>query len=166
MRYLSDKLVTKKYIDDFIEQSLIEIDIINDNTPKNINPNFHVVAEMGSYKRKYTLERSEFGVPWVRVLDNYSSKLGYPTCIAVQVYKNSMYEVTNWIDTDRDIVVKLQNHDGNFIAEKQVFASNKPQRVTLNFTHTTNTRASNFRIFFDGDFKGIRFTKYAIERKV
>lgn len=164
MRYLSDKLVTKKYIDDFIEQALIEVDIINDTTPKNINANFHATAEVNSYKKAYKLERSEFGVPWVRVLDNYSKTQGYPTPIALPFKLKTNYSVETWIDTDRDITVKLQDNYSATLDEKKIDKSDKPQRVVLSFVAQNGTMQP--RLFFEGDFKGIRFTKYAIERVV
>lgn len=164
MRYLSDKLVTKKYIDDFIEQALIEVDVINDTTPKNFNANFHATAEVNSYKKAYKLERSEFGVPWVRVLDNYNKTQGYPTPIAQQFKVKTKYNVITWIDTDRDITLKLQNNSSGILDEKKIDKSDKPQRVVLSFVAQSGNMQP--RLFFEGDFKGIRFTKYSIERVV
>lgn len=164
MKYLNDKLVTKKYIDDFIEAALIETEIINDTPPKNINANFQAVAEMSNYQKAYKLERSEFNVPWVRVLDNYNNAVGYPTPIAVTTKANTKYSVIIWIDTDRDIKVKLQDASNRTVDEKEVNKSDKPQRVTMGFTATGTGFAP--KLFFEGDFKGIRFTKFAIERVV
>lgn len=162
MNYLSDKLVTKKYIDEFIEAALIETEIINDTTPKNINANFHAVAEMSNYQKAYKLERSEFGVPWIRVLDNYNKTQGYPAPIAVTTKAKTNYTVVTWIDTDRDIKVKLQDASNRFVDEIEVNKNDKPQRVTMGFTATGTSFSP--KLFFEGDFSGIRFTKFAIER--
>lgn len=165
MKYIGNKLVTKKFIDDFAQLLETEVDIINDTTPRNINANFHLTAEVNAYKKAYVLERSEFNVPWIRVLDNYNQKQGYPTPIAVTTKAKTNYTVVTWIDTDRDITLKLQGTSSSeTLDEKMVNKSDKPQRVMLEFTATSTQTQP--RLFFEGDFKGIRFTKFAIERVV
>lgn len=165
MLYFSDKIVTIKDFQQVLNAVRFHIDIINDTTPKNLNANFYTVAQMGAYQKAYKLHWGTTGIPWVEVLDNYSKTQGYPVPIPVYVKKDTKYKVATWIITEKDFVIKLQDHSNKVIATKQVSKIIGPQRVILEFT-AKDTRPQNFRLFFEGDFKGINFTKFSIERVV
>lgn len=163
MEYLSKgKFLTKKNVDDFLIKASNVMNITDGFCKNNLNPNFEVVATLSSsFSQKYDLEIDDFGVKWVKVKDNYSARQGYPTCISINTIANTRYKFSVWVDTNKEVTVRLQNGSNNSISEHKLSPNIEAQKIEHEFTATGKM---TYRLFFAGDFVGVRFTEFAIER--